>query len=427
MSFVGGRYEYDLFVGYSHGSGLVDNDDGYADLPLRDWTRNVAAAVIRQLSMGLNPLGQGKFSAFIDEKEPSATRLEDDIKEICKTSALMLVFMSPTYLRSKWSGKEIGWFFEQAAEEGRGLDHTILRLVQDTPEPAGHALAARASRQRRRPGYVRRRLLQSRYQHPDRARLRPPRVPGNGPEDHRSGHRDPRQIVHPQGADRRRGSAQGSRASSERGPAIVYVQGYDDAEKWNAARDALSGVATIVPDQFEPLPSSLSLMKTFRDRRLLDLADCNGLVLLRSNAADPVRRLVINSQFDLGEVQESAKRNVPWVLVDLVGEGAPPIQNVADPDRGRGRQGLAVGSAQGDGSVTRAGAARKPPRRRRPIPGFARSSRTNGRIFFGRESIIVDVVGRMGAQNLVFVHGGSGCGKSSPGSRRHAADAAQRS
>jgi hypothetical protein len=331
MSFVGGRYEYDLFFAYSHGAGLVDNEDGDIDQPLRDWTRNVARAVERQLSMGLNPLGQGRFNAFIDKDQLSAAALEDDIEKIAKSSALMVIFMSPTYLRSKWSGKEIGWFFEQANEEGRGLDHTVLRLVQETPKPPelpwpSHLLDSAGGRVTYGDVFYNRDTnipIELDYS-PREFRELAPKITDLVTEIRLKLVTLKKQIAAAEALETAKPPEQGV-------PAIVYVQGYDDAKKWNEARDALSGLATIVPDQFEPLPSSLPLMKTFRDRRLLDLADCNGLVLLRSNPADPVRRLVINSQFDLGEVQESAQRNVPWVLVDLVGEGAPPIPNVAIP------------------------------------------------------------------------------------------------
>lgn len=325
MSFVGEPYEYDLFIGYSHGAGLVDNDD---DLPIRDWTRNVAEAVTRQLSLGLNPLGEGHFSVYIDKDEPSASRLEDEIKRKVQSSALMLIFLSPSYLRSQWSSKEIGWFFEQADEQGRGLEHCALRLVFPTPNAPGSPWPRQLLDSAGNPVTFGDALFDENNVPieldfgPREFRQLLPKITGLVTEIRGKLVTLKKQLEAARSLKRPTAPEHGVQA-------IVYVQGYDDAEKWNSARDALANVATVVPEQFEPLPSNLPLMKKFRERRLLDLVDCNGLVLLRSTAADPVRRLVINSQFDRGEVQESAQRDVPWVLVDLVGDGGAALANVA--------------------------------------------------------------------------------------------------
>jgi WD40 repeat protein len=52
----------------------------------------------------------------------------------------------------------------------------------------------------------------------------------------------------------------------------------------------------------------------------------------------------------------------------------------------------------------------RPPR---PYPGLRPFEPEEWSIFFGRERIIDDVIGRMASQNLVFIHGASGSGKSS--------------
>ncbi len=65
------------------------------------------------------------------------------------------------------------------------------------------------------------------------------------------------------------------------------------------------------------------MIKTFRERRQKLLVDCNGLVLLRSDAADPVKQLAISSQFDRGVLMHTASHSLPWVLVDFVGGASP--------------------------------------------------------------------------------------------------------
>ncbi|TMJ12475.1 MAG: ATP-binding protein [Alphaproteobacteria bacterium] len=49
----------------------------------------------------------------------------------------------------------------------------------------------------------------------------------------------------------------------------------------------------------------------------------------------------------------------------------------------------------------------------RPYPGLRPFEPGEAGIFFGRENITIEVIGMMGSRNLVFVHGSSGCGKSS--------------
>ena len=48
-----------------------------------------------------------------------------------------------------------------------------------------------------------------------------------------------------------------------------------------------------------------------------------------------------------------------------------------------------------------------------PYPGLRPFESDEWQIFFGRESMIDDVIGRMARQRLVFIHGASGSGKSS--------------
>ena len=49
----------------------------------------------------------------------------------------------------------------------------------------------------------------------------------------------------------------------------------------------------------------------------------------------------------------------------------------------------------------------------RPYPGLRPFGQDEWPIFFGREQMVDDVVGRLVDQRLLVVHGDSGCGKSS--------------
>lgn len=332
MSFVGDRYEYDLFIGYSHGAGLGDSERGKFNLPLRDWTRNVAADIVEQLEIGLESLGEGEFHAYIDKSEPSASPLEDEIKRKVQSSALMLIFVSPSYLRSEWSSKEIGWFFEKAEEEGRpGLNHCAIRLAQDTPNPPALQWPAQLLDSAGNRVTFGEPFYNDATNVPIELNFRPgefrelaPKITALVAEIRDKWLKLKAQLEAARALEPPPSPARGA-------PPIIYLQGYDDPEKWNSARDALAGVATVFPDQFEAFPSNLAQMKPFRERRQMDLTSCNGLVLLRGKAADPVRQLAASSQVDLGEVQEALKRSVPLVLVDLAGGDGASLPNLGIP------------------------------------------------------------------------------------------------
>ena len=55
-------------------------------------------------------------------------------------------------------------------------------------------------------------------------------------------------------------------------------------------------------------------------------------------------------------------------------------------------------------------ASRLPPR---PYPGIRPFNKDEWRIFYGRNAIINSVIDRLSDRQIIFVHGRSGCGKSS--------------
>ncbi len=240
MSFIGDRYEYDLFIGYSHGAGLSDPESSEIDVSIRDWTRNVAAAVTRRLRIGLGVRGETTFTHYMDDREASAVRLEDEIERKAKASALMLIFMSPSYLKSEWSRREIGWFFEQAEEDSRGIEHCVLRMILDTPNDADLPWPAQL---------LDRAGNRATFGEPffDRST--------NNPIELDFGPREFRALTGPidslvaeivvklrklkQQIEAARALAPPA-AARRRIPATVYVQSYNDAERWGAARDELA-------------------------------------------------------------------------------------------------------------------------------------------------------------------------------------------
>jgi hypothetical protein len=124
LSYVGEPFEYDVFVSYAQAIATTET-------PLiRDWSRFVAGHVQELLATALNAEGPGKVQVFFDDRELSSGQpLTQKLREKAQHSALLLVLMSPLYPTRSWCLDELEWFFEQAAGDGRGLDHcTVLRI-----------------------------------------------------------------------------------------------------------------------------------------------------------------------------------------------------------------------------------------------------------------------------------------------------------
>ncbi|TMJ12476.1 MAG: TIR domain-containing protein [Alphaproteobacteria bacterium] len=325
MSFVGDPYTNDLFIGYSHGAALADDQVVGAEPPLRNWTRNVAREVAQRLEIGFSTYRDAGFHYFLDSQQASGAPLADDIEREAKSSALLLLFITPTYLRSPWSGQEIGWFFARADEDGRGLDHCVLRMAQPLPADCDCTWPERLTDKTGKPVTRGDSLYNPATGVPLDIRwdpaVRPPAQELDRAIDGLVAEIKVKlEALRKQLSARRASEPPKSREGIR---ATLYIQSYNDSESWSRARTMLQEVAFVTPERFEAIPDNLSMIKTFRERRQRALVDCNGLVLLRSSPADPLERLVVSSQFDRRVLQQTASHLVPWVLVDFVGDADP--------------------------------------------------------------------------------------------------------
>src|SRR5215467_11135017 len=127
MSYVGAPFDYDLFVSYAHA-------EAETKAPLiRNWSRHCAGRIRELLATALNvecDLSGSEVQVFFDDRVlVSGQPLTQTLRQKVQRSALLLVLMSPLYPRKTWCLDELEWFFEQAAQDGRGLEHcTVLRI-----------------------------------------------------------------------------------------------------------------------------------------------------------------------------------------------------------------------------------------------------------------------------------------------------------
>jgi hypothetical protein len=110
LGFIGDAFNHDVFVSYSHGDGA-----GTGDSLLRQWSQSFVRELERELQFFPDAaltrvfLDQHRQSDHgLDPSQPVARALQADIA----ASALMLVLMSPHYIRSDWCRYERKWWGE---------------------------------------------------------------------------------------------------------------------------------------------------------------------------------------------------------------------------------------------------------------------------------------------------------------------------
>jgi hypothetical protein len=122
------EFGHDVFVSYSHGDA-----EGTGSAPLKTWSLGFA----RELERELRTLPDlQRATVFVDQSKRADQGLDasDPLTQQLRTAvsgaALLVVLMSPQYLRSVWCRDERDWWFAQAA-------------AQPFPEIGSRLLAAR--------------------------------------------------------------------------------------------------------------------------------------------------------------------------------------------------------------------------------------------------------------------------------------------
>src|SRR5712692_8955980 len=119
-------YTYDVFVSYAHGTQARGHYSGKRHDLLPEWTHRFVDDLIAQIDFNLSQVeGEGDEKArvkfFMDPDLEGGGSLTENLREKAKASALLLVVMSPPYLRSSWCTDEIAWFSSATSEENLEL------------------------------------------------------------------------------------------------------------------------------------------------------------------------------------------------------------------------------------------------------------------------------------------------------------------
>jgi len=130
MSYVGSPFTQDLFVTYSHGTGV----DGKAHL--REWS--VAFAKELESELRFERPYRDNLRLFIDNDlrpgqgvDPMAP-LTEQLRGQIGDSALLVVLMSPDYIASQWCRQERDWWQQRQTELGISWD-TRIAVVRAMP------------------------------------------------------------------------------------------------------------------------------------------------------------------------------------------------------------------------------------------------------------------------------------------------------
>nr|WP_295832735.1 toll/interleukin-1 receptor domain-containing protein [uncultured Azospirillum sp.] len=331
MSYVGEPYEYDVFVSYAR----AEKETG-APL-LMNWSQHVARTLRMQLASVLNKNPNLQFQDSLDQDHlRSGEHLSDVFQDRIRRSAVMLIMMSPYYVTSTWCREELACFFDQTRKDGRNLaQHCVVLLlgpVPDTDWP--EELKDRMGKPVFYRDYV------------DDATELPIGI---------MNHSDPTltettrstfiEIKEKLREIHRRTQARRDYQERQKPPndVVLYLQADpEDIDPWTAVRTTLMNHAIVNPESLPTSSGNASPLHTLRDQRLLEYAQCDGMVLLRARNENTLRIQVMSAFKDRQRLHQKERVNLPWVIVDKVGGPLPiadtyqvPRVETSLPDWGR--------------------------------------------------------------------------------------------
>jgi hypothetical protein len=127
MGFLAPHFAHDVFVSYSHG-----DPRGTSDSPLRRWT----IALVRELKAEIQSVDTefDSLDVWCDEHLDPTAHLTPELRDIVKSSGILMIAMSPRYLSSTWCKDELDWFREQIKDRSRDQGRVFIIRVLPTDE-----------------------------------------------------------------------------------------------------------------------------------------------------------------------------------------------------------------------------------------------------------------------------------------------------
>jgi hypothetical protein len=322
LSYVGDTFDYDVFVSYAHA-------EVETKAPLiRDWSRNVAGRLSDLLATALNVQGsspESEVQVFLDDRVlVSGQPLTQTLREKAQRSALLLVLMSPLYPRKTWCLNELEWFFEKAAQDGRGQEHcTVLRIqpLEDGAWPK------RLQDERGKPVAF--------LDLMDAATELPIGLTGFG-----AAQLDEALLkifieikgklvsLNKHFEARRRMAAPAKQKPADR-PVIYLDADPHDKDLWETLKGALKGVAIVRPTSLPQAGSDSDPLDRKQQKvRQDEFQLSDGLVLLHGHPGPWIERAVAISYLDRRLLRQR-HRDLPWAILDPVGQ-RPPVADDYD-------------------------------------------------------------------------------------------------
>jgi hypothetical protein len=321
MCFLGEPFKHDLFVSYSHG-----DLDGSGKSNLKTWSQAFARELEAELRQNVKFPDLKIFldqhhrpGQAVDPMEALTEQLRADIG----AAGLLIVLMTPQYLRSNWCGDERNWWVECQAKHGLALNGRIaIARIWPTEDPWPEAFVD----QRGEP------LVGFTFFDLKRIETRPQPYEWPDPTGAKGPFREALldmvgriwqhlAAVKEQLTERARRRAEAERLSAATGRVIYLHARQTHAEVWERAGDALVQRGFVVmPSEPDPVERDPNRAREIAARRVETLSGCDGLLLVgaedgRALDAD----LVVVGRQDRHLARARSERLLPCAVLDTAG------------------------------------------------------------------------------------------------------------
>lgn len=116
------NFEYDVFISYAH----ADNESG--------WVNDLHKTLTSRIDQYLG--SRGRLRVWFDQRRLLGNEVFDDsIRSACRSSALLVCVVSPSYLNSSWCEKERATFLQSRDYRAIGANPHATRIFKVLPLP----------------------------------------------------------------------------------------------------------------------------------------------------------------------------------------------------------------------------------------------------------------------------------------------------
>lgn len=308
MSYLGAPYEYDLFFSYAYAERKAESE------LLKAWSQKVAERITDLLMLGFNAqAGQAVFRVFLDKRELQAgTPLTDRLEESARGSAILVVMLSPFYKAQPWCQNELNWFFEQARQDGRDYEQTLLLRVMPTPREQTPELLVDSAGEPRQAiefhdGFLPLGIVEASKDRLEAAIATAVQQAAAKVKRYKE-LRSARQM-------------QQAQATVPNAPRLYLSGSLGDPQAWRTARARLASSATVFPLRAPRPQANDALAQQQTAARLAELEACDGLVVLRTAYDDASDQQVLGAMNEVNWLVQNRGKILPWAVLDDIPAG----------------------------------------------------------------------------------------------------------